>query len=978
MKSVWPVNLLLFILFASFCQLLHAEKTLAGELHSRLEANLDTLSDDAQVSVIIHLKEKADISAIDRELKKEHATLAVRHERVITALRETAARTQSDLIHYLAEAKREGWVTGFTPYWISNMIIAQATKDEIYRLMNHPDVDIIELNFRYELIKPVTPGSGGTGQRGYGVTEGLYAIHADRVWRELGITGDGVIVANLDTGVDGAHPALASRWRGTEPGVDPSEAWLDLVYGGTTFPVDHYGHGTHVMGTITGLGAATGDTIGVAWRAQWIACNAIDQGVGPEFDNDVIAAFEWLADPDGNPGTHDDVPDVVQNSWRINEYFGGSPPYTDCDDRWWDVIDNCEAAGVVVTWSAGNEGPGSETIGSPPDRIASPFNVYSVGAVDATNYGYPYPIASWSSRGPSGCDHATIKPEVCAPGVDVYSSVPGGGYQKIGWSGTSMAGPHVAGVVALMREANPNLGVDEIKWVIMETAHDFGTTGEDNTYGMGFIDAYEAVLMVMSGVGYLTGTVTDAVSGDPIPADMEILGTSKTTKADPLTGEYTFVIQGDSTYTVQASYFGYETMQQEVYVAPDDTTTLDFQLTMSPYGNFAGMVMDANNGLPIAGASVEIMDTPLDPARTGSRGVYNFGPVPSGTTYTVQTSAPGYGSNSEKKTIYEAELNLLALPLETGFSDNMENGINGWTHYIVTSGYRDQWHQSTRRNHTSGGDTSWKCGSTGTGNYDDYLDAGLESPTIDLQENSTLIFWHWMDAEIYNSNQAWDGGIVEISINGGPFNQITPVGGYPYTIYPNDASPFDPGTPCFSGSHDWRQEEFDLSGYSGNAKIRFRFGSDGYTTEEGWYVDDVVVAQDTETRAVSIMFLPQSGNIVFGPSGGTFTYSMALVNNTKTTQIFDWWIDVTRPNGLIYGPIATHTDTLSAGETYMETGLTQNVPDWVPAGTFTYNGKLGQLPDTVESISSFQFTKTGAAGPVGGGIEDWRLERNQE
>jgi hypothetical protein len=295
------------------------------------------------------------------------------------------------------------------------------------------------------------------------------------------------------------------------------------------------------------------------------------------------------------------------------------------------------------------------------------------------------------------------------------------------------------------------------------------------------------------------------------------------------------------------------------------------------------------------------------------------------------------------KPINEGELNLLALPLESGFSDDMENGINGWTHYIVSSGYRDQWHQSTRRNYTSGGTTSWKCGSTGTGNYADLLDAGLETPTIDLQENSRMLFWHWMDAEIYDSNRAWDGGIVEISINGGPFNQITPVGGYPYTIYPNDASPFDPGTPCFSGSHDWRQEEFDLSGYSGNAVIRFRFGSDGYTTEEGWYIDDAVVAQDTETQSVSIMFLPVNTNIVIDPSGGSFTYNMALVNNTKTTQYFDWWIDVTRPGGLIYGPIETHTDTLYSGETVIDMGLTQNIPAWVPAGTYTYNGKAGLL-----------------------------------
>ena len=948
-----------------------SEKAFAGELRPDLEAYLETLPDYAKVPVIVYLEEQADITSLDMELKREKATRQVRHERVIRALKEVASRTQPTLIDHLEEAKRAGHITGFTPYWISNMIIAEATKEEIYRLLNRPDVGFIEPNFKFELIKPVTSG-GGPEVSGIGVTPGLQAINADRVWRELGITGAGRLVANLDTGVDGNHPALSSRWRGTQPGVDPSEAWLDLVYGGSDFPADYYGHGTHVMGTLTGLGEATGDTIGVAFGALWIACNAIDQNTGNEFDNDVTRGFQWFADPDGDPGTVDDVPDVVQNSWGVNEWFSG---YVDCDGRWNTVIDNCEAAGVVVTFSAGNEGPGSQTLRSPADRADTPYNCFSIGAVDATNYGYPYPIASFSSRGPSGCDGVSIKPEVCAPGVDVYSSVPGGGYQQWGWSGTSMAGPHVAGVVALMREANPNLTVDEIKNVLMITSHDFGSEGEDNTYGMGFIDAYESVLMVMGGIGYLVGTVTDANTGDPIPADLEVLGTTRKTTADPETGFYSFVLQGDSTYTVQASYFGYDTMEQSIYVAPDDTTTLDFQMVASASGDLAGLVMDIDDGLPITGATVKILDTPIDPTGSSLRGLYFFPSVPSKAVYTVQATAPGYGANSERKLIGTDELNLLALPLESGFSDDMENGVNGWTHYNVTYGYGDQWHQSTQRNHTAGGTTSWKCGSTGSGNYADYLDAGLETPAIELRANSRLLFWHWIDAEIQDQDQAWDGGIVEISLDGGPFNQITPVGGYPFPIVDNPDSPFAPGTPCFSGSHDWQQEEFDLSGYSGNVKIRFRFGSDGYVTQEGWYVDDVTVAPDAATQSVSIMMLPQEMNIVIGPSGGTFQYNMALVNNTLAEQIFDWWIDVSLPGGFIYGPLEAHTDTLPPGEAIFTTGLVQDVPANAPAGKYTYHGKVGTLPDVVEAISSFQFTKTGTISDGVEKIEEWNLGR---
>ena len=311
------------------------------------------------------------------------------------------------------------------------------------------------------------------------------------------------MVANLDTGVDGYHPALSSRWRGThEPW---QECWRDALGGGSTFPVDYGEHGTHVMGTMCGLGTGTGDTIGVAWEAEWIADNAINQWAGPEVDNDVLDAFQWFADPDGNPGTTDDVPDVVQNSWGIDSRFGYD--YQDCDYRWQVVIENCEAAGVVCIFSAGNEGPGSRTLRSPANICNTPTTNFSVGAIDATNYDFPYPIWGYSSRGPSDCDGVTKKPEVVAPGVQVYSSVPGGGYEWYYWSGTSMAGPHVAGVVALMRQANPDLDVDSIKQILMNTAVDLGVPGEENIYGWGLIDAYEAVLAAQQST-YVAGDAT--------------------------------------------------------------------------------------------------------------------------------------------------------------------------------------------------------------------------------------------------------------------------------------------------------------------------------------------------------------------------------------------------------------------------------------------------------------------------------------
>jgi subtilisin family serine protease len=460
----------------------------AGTIDPKYDDYLNTLPAGAKVSVIVYLAEQAPVAQLNAELEAESASRQVRYERVITALQETASRTQGPLVTDLEVARVAGQVTGFTPYWISNLIVAEMTVPMVRTIAARQDVAEIEANFTASLIKPLASSGGSPTAL---ATSSLRAINAHRVWYEIGITGVGTIVGGLDTGVMGGHTALASRWRGTH--VPSAHAWLDVLGTGTTFPTDtHFvGHGTHTMGTMTGLGVATGDSIGVAYGAEWIACNAINQNVGAPFDNDIIQAFQWFANPDGNLGTTDDVPDVVQNSWRINEGFPGG--YSDCDSRWWAVIDGCEAAGVAAIFSAGNEGSGAQTIGSPADRITTLTNAFSIGAVDG-NFAFPFPIAGFSSRGPSGCAGSAtqrIKPEVSAPGVAVRSSTNNGGY--INLDGTSMAGPHVAGTVALMRQARPNLGVDAMKNILIATARDEGVAGEDNTFGWGVIDAYAAV-----------------------------------------------------------------------------------------------------------------------------------------------------------------------------------------------------------------------------------------------------------------------------------------------------------------------------------------------------------------------------------------------------------------------------------------------------------------------------------------------------
>ena len=548
----------------------------AGTIAPALQDQLATATADQPLSVIVHLAQQAPIAGISQDLTSRTATRKQRHEEIVRALKD-AARSQESLAADLQSSTASGDVIGYTRYWIANLMVVQALPAEIERIAARSDVAHMELNFVPELIEPVAsyPADLGDGletdTRGIGTAPGIEAIRAREVWELLGVDGTGAIIGSLDTGVDGNHPALNTRWRGNLAPWD--ECWLDVLGNNTQFPVDNHGHGTHTTGTMTGL--ADDDTIGVAPGATWIACNAIDQGANPGFDNDIIEAFQWFADPDGDPGTVDDVPDVVQNSWGVNENFTG---YYDCDSRWWAVIDHCEAAGVVETWSAGNEGPSAGTLRSPADRATTLFNAFSVGS---TQYYAPYAISSFSSRGPSTCPdifppELAIKPEVSAPGSDIYSSYPGGGYTNM--SGTSMAGPHVAGVVALIRSVAPDLEVDLVKHILMDTCVDLGTPGEDNTYGHGFIDAYEAVLAAMEGFGTVEGVVTNAsYGGVPLAgAEIEIpaVGYVWVSGAD---GSYSGMA-APGTYQAFCPYPGFETQMAAIEVLEDGLTVQNFQL----------------------------------------------------------------------------------------------------------------------------------------------------------------------------------------------------------------------------------------------------------------------------------------------------------------------------------------------------------------------------------------------------------------
>ncbi len=544
-------KVLSFGMVATCILILFATSTIAGTYSSDFEQYmLDNRAKD-MVSAIITMSDQVDLSALQSNLYAIHAERKQWHETIVLALQEKATNTQGPILAQLDALSKQGMVGSYQGLWIGNIILVTASAAALDILVQREDVLQICPDNQIESVRPV---EGDDNQPLISSVEiGLQRIHAPEVWA-MGITGEGRLVSHLDTGVDGNHPALSARWRGNDPRYNghPEWAWFDPVTN-TTFPFDSGQHGTHTMGTMCGLGQATGDTVGVAFGAQWMCAGVIDRVSIPQTVQDALLSFQWLVDPDGNPSTVWDVPDVCSNSWGVTTGHG----YPPCDQTFWVALDGLEAAGVVVVFAAGNEGPSANSLRRPADRATTDFSSFAVGAVDGNSGSLP--IADFSSRGPSYCTpdgNPTIKPEVSAPGVNVRSSVPGGGYES-GWSGTSMACPHVAGVVALMRQANPNLSSEQVKQILIETAADLGPSGEDNDYGAGIVNAYEAVMRALAyleGWGTLAGHITDQASGDPLQGALVSVIDRPWAATSRLDGSYYLFMPADTVFNIRVDY----------------------------------------------------------------------------------------------------------------------------------------------------------------------------------------------------------------------------------------------------------------------------------------------------------------------------------------------------------------------------------------------------------------------------------------
>lgn len=537
----------------------------------KIDSNLAAaFAEDEYVHVLVKFKEQADpqlaadlaLSKLQPETAAYNRKLAARNA-VVDALQQTAAGSQGWVLDYLKQEQRQGKVKEIDSYFIVNMVHILATAEVVDKLALRPEVAKVFLSDRIAMEKPIRLDEeilSGPGRQWNIDNVGAYDV-----WDDYGLDGTGVVVGMLDTGIYYQHEALVKKWRGYKgPGsYDPVYNWFDAI-DGRTMPYDEPSicHGTHVMGTILGGHPDTNNLIGVAPGAKWITARAFDDEGG--YNHWILNAAQYLLAPTDSLGNPNPAmaPDIINNSW------GGGPGL----NEWFrPMVLSWRAAQILPVFSAGNT-----TGGSSPASVSAPANYpesIAVAAIDSS-----YKRGNFSNQGPG--PYADLKPDISAPGVNIRSSVIGGGYES-GWNGTSMASPHVAGVAALLFQANSALTVDAVEEILYTTTDPLTDAqypaSPNYGYGRGIVNGYDAVTSVLSGFGTVSGRVLVAGATEPIAgAKVRLLRRTVTCDAQ---GRFTIenVVEGSHILRVTAA--GFASQDFPVTVVADETATITVGLT---------------------------------------------------------------------------------------------------------------------------------------------------------------------------------------------------------------------------------------------------------------------------------------------------------------------------------------------------------------------------------------------------------------
>jgi subtilisin family serine protease len=514
------------IFVLSFAGWIFTVFTLTGQdLTKKVDSSLRRkFEKNTTAEYIILMKDRAVFkSPLPFNTKNEKAAFVYR------TLVQKAESTQKSLVSYLKSKNID-----YQSFYVTNAIKTTTSYDVMLSIASLQEVEkIIDngpikmLNFDQDHTLPSI--------RNAEPEWGLKMIKADSVW-QLGIRGGGAVIAGQDTGYDWGVSPLKPKYKGYVNNnlTDHNYNWHDaIIKNNPVFadslrnpcgynlrePCDDNNHGTHTMGTM--VGEDDSNSIGVAPDARWIACRNMDRGWGQP--STYMECFEWFLAPydlDHNNADPTKSPHVINNSWYCSEEEGCNASNFILMEE---IVKNLKASGVVVVVSAGNSGgAGCGSVTGPPAFFESSF---SVGATNREDN-----IAGFSSRGPVVIDSSfRLKPNVSAPGVGVRSVISGGSFAS--FNGTSMAGPHVAGLVGLIISANPSLAgkVEVIEDIIEATAvprfsnqdcGDFkGSEVPNAVFGHGRVDAYAAVKKALAYTSNTSDDVKPQVSIFPNPTD---------------------------------------------------------------------------------------------------------------------------------------------------------------------------------------------------------------------------------------------------------------------------------------------------------------------------------------------------------------------------------------------------------------------------------------------------------------------------
>lgn len=460
---------------AGLCQVACASLSFAGVISPDLQRALGRRGTHADTAVIVRFSDPLDLAPFAVTDRR------ARDNRLLLALKARAARNRSVVESLLATPG----ASHFKDLWMVNAMAVTVPAVAIGPMVNHPGVARIDLDSFVQggrsqrtppsrngrvADDPVAPPQEAALPnamfRAKNSVPGwnLATLHVPEVWA-FGATGKGVVVATMDTGVDLIHPDLRQQWRGG------TNSWFD-PHGEEASPYDALGHGTQALGVIVG-----GSAVGIAPDAQWIAVRLYNSN-GRTSMSDIHLAFQWFLDPDGDPATLD-APDVVNASWAL----AGRGART-CIMEFNEDILALKSAGIAVVFAAGNEGPAPGTSSSPGNNPG----VLSVGAIDSD-----MKMARQTSRGPSACD-GTVFPRLWAPGVNVRTTdlSHGGLTSYTNASGSSLAAPHVAGVLALLAAAYPAASVAELEAAILRATQPLDQAEAGHRGSDGRVDALAA------------------------------------------------------------------------------------------------------------------------------------------------------------------------------------------------------------------------------------------------------------------------------------------------------------------------------------------------------------------------------------------------------------------------------------------------------------------------------------------------------